>query len=104
MQLSIGLETINSYKRLSYKTWYALAEFVDNSTQAYFDNRSTMDAAFAKSGSKLTISILYDRDSGTISIKDNSIGMSEQELEEALKIAAHAPRDGGRSKYGMGMK
>ena len=41
---------------------------------------------------------------GTIEITDNSIGMDEGELENALKVAAHAPRPHGRSKYGMGLK
>lgn len=104
MRLSIGLEAIASYKRLSYSTWHALAEFVDNSTQAYFDNREVLDAQFKKEGSRLTVSILYDRDRGEITIRDNAIGMSEAELDEALKIAARPPKDGGRSRYGMGMK
>ncbi|HRO89116.1 MAG TPA: ATP-binding protein [Promineifilum sp.] len=104
MQLTIGLEAINSYKRLSYSTWHALAEFVDNSTQSYFDNRTILDEAFRKEESKLTVSILYDRDSKTITIKDNSIGMSETDLEEALKIASRPPRSNSRSIYGMGLK
>ena len=26
------------FSRLSYKAWYAIAEFVDNSTQSFFSN------------------------------------------------------------------
>jgi len=104
MQLTVGLESINSYKRLSYSSWYALAEFVDNSTQSYFDNRAVLDVALQKENSQLLVSILFDREAGTLTIKDNSMGMSEQELDDALKIASKPPKDGGRSKYGMGMK
>ena len=45
MKFQIGYETINSYRRLAYTSWHALAEFVDNSTQAYFDNREALDLA-----------------------------------------------------------
>ena len=39
MDVVIGPEIIRSYKRLSYTPWHALAEFIDNSTQSFFDNR-----------------------------------------------------------------
>ena len=38
-QLVLGLDVIRSYKRLSYTIWHAIAEFIDNSTQSYFNNR-----------------------------------------------------------------
>lgn len=104
MKFQIGYETINSYRRLAYTPWHALAEFIDNSTQAYFDNREQLDVALIEDGADFEVSVLYDRVAGTLEITDNSIGMNEDELEEALKVAAHAPRQSGRSKYGMGMK
>jgi Histidine kinase-, DNA gyrase B-, and HSP90-like ATPase len=104
MRLTIGLEAINNYKRLSYDTWYALAEFVDNSTQAYYDNREILDAVLKKKNERFFVSVIYDRLANTITIKDNSIGMSEAEIEEAIKIASRPPRENGRSRYGMGMK
>jgi hypothetical protein len=55
--LKIGLDAINSYKRLDYTAWHALAEFVDNSTQSYFDNREILDADYKKEREKLTVSI-----------------------------------------------
>ena len=30
--------------------WHAIAEFVDNSTQSYFDNRQALDAAYKAEG------------------------------------------------------
>ena len=40
MKFQIGYEIINSYRRLAYTPWHALAEFVDNPTPAHFaDNR-----------------------------------------------------------------
>ncbi len=52
-QLILGFEAIRSYKRLSYDPWSALAEFVDNSTQSYFNNRKVLDQAFAREESGL---------------------------------------------------
>ena len=48
IDLVIGTEAIRSYKRLSYKSWYALAEFVDNSTQSYFDHQAELDEALPR--------------------------------------------------------
>lgn len=39
----IGFDAITSYKRLAYTPWHAIAEFVDNSTQSYFNNREQLD-------------------------------------------------------------
>ena len=33
------------YRRLAYKVWYAIAEFVDNSTGSFSDHRSELIAA-----------------------------------------------------------
>ena len=99
-ELIIGPEIIRAYERLSYKTWYALAEFVDNSTQSYFDNREL----FERLGERLEVSITYDRTNGTIRIVDNAFGMSQDELTNALQIGL-PPRDTtGRCEFGMGLK
>ena len=104
VQLELGLEVIRSYKRLSYTIWHALAEFVDNSTQSYFNNREELDAVFDREKSKLQVSIVYDRESGLLRISDNAMGMSLEELTYGLRVGAPPRIDDGRSKYGMGMK
>ncbi|MDP8208119.1 MAG: ATP-binding protein [Candidatus Electryonea clarkiae] len=106
MKLGLGPEIIGSYKRLSYKEWYGLAEFVDNSTQAYFNNKSELDEEFKKSGDILTVRIdLPEDENGKfLRISDNSIGMSEDELSDAVTIGKPPEYTGGRSKYGLGMK
>lgn len=106
MQLQLGPEIISSYKRLAYKVWYALAEFIDNSTQAYENNRKQLDKVFRESGTQLTVTIStgHDHDGEFIRIEDNSIGMSETELSNAV-IVGHPPvNTSGRSKYGLGLK
>lgn len=104
MKFEIANNVILSYKRLSYEPWYAFAEFVDNSTQAYFYHKTDLDPIFAENSDKLRIAITYDRQQDFIKIEDNSIGMNEAELDKALKVGTPPDNPNGRSKYGMGMK
>lgn len=106
MELQIGPEIISSYKRLAYQVWYALAEFVDNSTQAYFDNKKLLDRAYANNDETLTVHIEHGKDikGEFIRITDNSIGMSKSELECAVVIGRPPKNTSGRSKYGLGLK
>jgi len=104
MKFEIENSVIASYKRLSYDAWYAFAEFVDNSTQAYFDYKKELDAEFAKTGEKLRISIEYDGANDYIVISDNSIGMNEKDLIREFKVGQPPENPNGRSKYGLGMK
>ena len=59
---------------------------------------------YEREDTKLTVFVFYDKDSKILSIRDTSIGMSKEDLEKALLIAPNPPREGGRSKYGMGLK
>ncbi len=106
MSLNFVIENgvVLSYRRLAYTHWHALAEFVDNSTQAYFDNKVALDKRLAGEGETLEVRITYDRNVDELRITDNSIGMSYVELERALKIGMPPPNTSGRSQYGMGMK
>lgn len=104
IELVLGANVVESYKRLSYTPWHALAEFVDNSTQSYFNNRELLDRHYSSSGEKLTVDIVYDRQSGSIRIVDNAMGMSRDELQRALRVGYPPENVTGRSQYGMGMK
>jgi hypothetical protein len=106
LKLSLGFGIINSYKRLSYKQWYALAEYVDNSTQAYLNNQGTLDEIFKSENEILTVDISYTKNGQDeiIKIKDNSIGMSYEELKAAVIIGNPPAIRTGRSRYGLGMK
>src|SRR5450759_915003 len=104
MQLGLGLNVIRSYKRLAYKEWYALAEFVDNSTQSYFNDKEALDPAFALEGAGLEVRVVYDAAEGVLRITDNAMGMSEAEMEAALTVGMVPANNSGRSQYGMGLK
>jgi len=104
VQLELGVEAIRSYKRLPYTPWHALAEFVDNSTQSYFNNRGVLDAALQADARSFEVSVSYDRQTDLLRIVDNAMGMSLPELEYALRIGQPPVDTSGRSKYGLGLK
>jgi len=103
-ELTIGPSAIDAYSRLSYTMWFALAEFVDNSTQSRLNYGNLINEVLQEEGRPLTVSVVHDRPNKTLTIEDNSIGMSKDDLVAALRIAYPTPDSKGRSKYGMGMK
>jgi len=104
MELKLGHNIIGSYKRLSYTPWHAFAEFIDNSTQAYSNNKDLLDKYYEKEKTFLTVSIHYFPDKDLIKIRDNSIGMDYGELQNALIVGNPPSITDGRSRYGLGMK
>lgn len=105
MKLVIGPSVMRSYKRLPYKAWHALAEFVDNSTQDYFNHRDALDAAFkVEEVDGMYVRISYDRNAGFIRISDTGYGMDEADLDRALLVGVPPDDPTGRSRYGLGMK
>ena len=105
LQFRLGLDAITSYKRLSYDAWHALAEFVDNSTQNFFNFREELEAAYEREEDEgLRVDVAYDRDHDLIRISDNARGMSREELDRAMLVGAKPENTDGRSKYGLGMK
>lgn len=103
-ELSVGPKAIDAYSRLSYTIWFALAEFVDNSTQSRLNYGRLVDDILKNEGQPLTVSIIHNRQTKEITIEDNSIGMTKADLIAALRIAQPTADSKGRSKYGMGMK
>ena len=98
-------EIIRSYKRLSYTAWHAIAEFVDNSIQSYLNNRNQLGPLYAESGQPLTVRITYSQtDGGGLVINDNAMGMSQEELMNALRIGRAPEITSGLSEFGMGLK
>jgi hypothetical protein len=106
MKLRIGNSAIMAYRRLPYRPWYALAEFVDNSTDVYKrpSNKSQLDAQLQKDGEVLSVEISYKKEDDLLRIVDNSMGMNQEELDSGL-IIGNAPKEtAGRAEFGMGMK
>ncbi len=103
VDFSLGNEAILRYKDLDYKIWYALAEFVDNSSQNYLDNRKILDEIFSKSGERFQVHITTDR-TESIEITDNAMGMNYSDLKKALHVGTPPTDNTGRHEFGMGLK
>lgn len=94
-----------TYSRLSYQPWTAIAEFVDNSTQSYFDNEEILKKS--DGFSKLDISINYEISpefGDILTIKDNAYGMEIEDLERAIVLDRPPRKRTGRNEFGMGLK
>lgn len=93
---------LNVFSRLSYKPWYALAEFVDNSTQSFLSNKDEL----MRSGNdfKLKIEIDYDEGSRVLTIADNAFGMEHEQFKNAILLDSKNESQVGRNEFGMGLK
>lgn len=69
-ELTVGPRAIDAYSRLSYTMWFALAEFVDNSTQSRLNYGNLIDEALQQEGRPLTVSIVHDRPNKTLTVED----------------------------------
>lgn len=100
-----GVGVYATYRRLSYRPWNAIAEFVDNSTQSYFDNRDELRRVFRQEQpNHLRIGIDYDDESNSLTITDNAHGIGVTELFRALALDKPPPNTAGRCEFGMGLK
>lgn len=93
-----------TYRRLSYQPWYAIAEFVDNSTQNYYDHKKELSEIYKKEADCLRIMIDYDPFENTLTIRDNANGMNIEELNRAVKLNNPPDDTSGRCEFGMGLK
>ncbi len=91
-----------TYRRLSYKPWFAISEFIDNSTQSYYDHEQELknDANW----NKLVINIRYDASEQLLEIKDNAFGMNWYDFQRALILDKPPQNTSGRNEFGMGLK
>lgn len=93
---------LNVFSRLSYKPWYAIGEFVDNSTQSYLSHVAELskDTSFTK----LVVEIEYDSVKNELTIFDNAYGMEIDRFQDAVRLDARNEFQTGRNEFGMGLK
>ena len=92
---------IGVFSRLNYKPWYAIAEFVDNSTQSFYSHQEEL----AEQGiDGVDIYIDYDADKDILTIVDTAFGMELEDFSRAVKIDSPPEDKSGRNEYGMGLK
>lgn len=93
---------LNVFSRLSYKPWYAIAEFVDNSTQSYLTHEDELKRE--KSFDKLVVKVYYDQNYNTLTITDNAYGMEIERFRDAILLDSKNSSQKGRNEFGMGLK
>lgn len=89
------------FSRLNYKPWYAIAEFVDNSTQSFYSNIGSMEKNLK---TNICIEIQYDSHKKELTIKDNAYGMNLSDFKRAILLDSTPDNVGGRNEFGMGLK
>lgn len=95
----------STYRRLSYLPWYAIAEFVDNSTQNYYDHKEKLKEKYQNEKVKsLRVEIDYSKKLNSLTIRDNAHGMGWEELKRAVKLNKPPDDQSGRCEFGMGLK
>ena len=87
------------YKETDYKIESVLSEFIDNSTQSYFDHRKELNDIGINT-CLIEISIFPEY----IEIIDNAYGMGENDFRRALKLDSPPEDTSGRNERGMGLK
>ena len=92
---------IGVFSRLNYKPWYAIAEFVDNSTQSFYSHQKELaDAGIGE----VEVSINYDSENDILTIEDTAFGMEIEDFSRAVKIDSPPEDKNGRNEFGMGLK
>ena len=106
-QLSIDIRpdtgVYGTFRRISYRPWSAIAEFIDNSTQNYFEHRGEIGKIAGEKPS-LDIDIVHSSGNKSLTIVDNANGMNWDELERAVQLNKPPVDTSGRSEFGMGLK
>lgn len=99
------LSIYNIFENLSYTLDSAFAEFIDNSTQAYKDNKDLIKNKIPFFVPKVYIIYYADKGEEAIQIIDNCFGIRNQELDRVLKLNIKPKNlDLSRNEYGMGLK
>ncbi len=98
-----NVSMLSVLRYLEYETWFALAEFVDNSIASYLNNEIELKKLHGD-GYQLEVYIEIDDPNNKIIIRDNAAGIEEENYSRAFR-AAEIPADtSGLSEFGMGMK
>lgn len=102
VNISPGVGIIKIFKALDYESWFALAEYIDNSISSYESSKS--EILKIDSNYSLEIEIDINFIDSEIVIRDNAGGIELSKFQYAFR-AAEIPEDTtGLNEFGMGMK
>jgi hypothetical protein len=98
-------EIFSIFRNLNYKSWFALAEFVDNSLQSYLDWKREPNTPGCPSALIVDIKLIDDANGQKIIIQDNARGIALKDFDRAFKVASRPVKSElGLHEFGMGMK
>lgn len=101
LDIQPSTEVYGYFRSLSYTEGHALAEFIDNSTQSFYDH---MDELKQKANQDdLKIIINYDQNTDSITIEDNAYGMELENFKRAVLLGKNTTA-GKRNEFGFGLK
>ncbi len=89
------------FSRLSYKPWYAIAEFVDNSTASFYGHKKILSE---NNINIVHIDIQYDSFLKTLTITDDAFGMNLEDFKRAILLDSKPDNLNKRNEFGMGLK
>jgi hypothetical protein len=98
-----SVSILSVLKYLEYETWYALAEFVDNSLASYLDYEKELKSIDGNNYS-LEVKIEINDRENKIVIRDNAAGIHAKDYRRAFRAAEAPPNTTGLCEFGMGMK
>tara|TARA_B100000886_G_scaffold215183_1_gene149226 strand:+ start:3522 stop:5033 length:1512 start_codon:yes stop_codon:yes gene_type:complete len=101
INVQFGGSVFGRFKDLNYSLWYAIAEFVDNSSHSYFENEKEIKKV---KGGGLEVRITF-KNNEVLMVTDNAYGMNKRDLEDLVEVAR--PKKAAtvqRSEFGMGLK
>lgn len=98
-----SVSILSALRHLNYKTWFALAEFVDNAIDSYVKNEKELKDVEGDDF-KLIVKVNINPTDNKITITDNAAGIHQKDFERALRTAEIPPINTGLSEFGMGMK
>lgn len=107
MEMGVGVSIIQNFADHPHTLYKALAEFIDNSIQAYFDEEPKIKKILRKRKEKLFIRINYNKAKKTLQIIDNSTGIYEDVLRQAFRVGTKVDRknaDKSLGQFNMGFK
>ena len=91
-----------TFERYNYTQSTAYAEFIDNSTQSFFDHRAELEQD--EEFDYCLVDIHHDSVRNIITIVDNCYGMERADFERAIKLNSVPDVTTGRNEFGMGLK
>ena len=102
VNISPGVGIIKIFKALDYESWFALAEYIDNSISSYLSVKDTVKRT--ESNYQLQIDIDINFHDEKITITDNAGGIPLSKYEYAFRAAEIPDDTTGLNEFGMGMK